>query len=109
MNFFEFLSTEFTACSKLLAEIIIVKHFIQRLNNATRVQVEPSLYDQGHQKKQQCLYPLGHTANILSFMPLSPALIVRLNYILAGAPLPVTKISEWYVRGLHLFLQIQNF
>ena len=33
VDFFEFLPTEFAACSRHQAEIIIVKHLIQRRNN----------------------------------------------------------------------------
>ena len=50
MNFFEFLSTEFAACLKPPAEIIIVKRLIQRHNNVARVWVEPRSYDQSHRK-----------------------------------------------------------
>ena len=39
---FRFLATEFVACSKPQAEIIIVKRPIQGRNNVTRMCVEPS-------------------------------------------------------------------
>ena len=45
-------SRKFAACSKPPSkdEIIIVKRLIQGRNNATRVQVEPRLFDQGRYK-----------------------------------------------------------
>ena len=50
VNFFKFLSTEFAACLKPPAEIIIVKRLIQRHNNVTRVWVEPRSCDRSHRK-----------------------------------------------------------
>ena len=51
VDFFEFLSTEFAACSKQpKAEIIILKRLAQGRNNVIKVRVEHRSSDQGRRK-----------------------------------------------------------
>ena len=66
MNFFEFLSTEFAACLKPPAEIIIVKRFFQRHNTVTRVWVEPRSYDQSYRKNNGFITILASLSTLLN-------------------------------------------
>ena len=92
VNFFEFFSTEFAACLKPPAEIIIVKRLIQKHNSMTRVWVEPRSYDRAHLKNDGSI------------------IISALLSTLLNSSLPHSKLLQKRhgTISLHLMIELDN-
>ena len=67
LDFFEFFSTEFAACSKPSSRDNHPKRLFQRRSNVTRVRVEPRSFDQGRRKNDA--FTLSTTLPRLYYLP----------------------------------------